>query len=58
MTNTSDSVPFTVPKGERIAQAILHKIPHIVWNEVTEEEWDKIANTDRGEGGYGSTGQQ
>lgn len=57
MTNTGD-IPFTVPKGERIAQAILHKIPHIVWNEVTEEEWNKIADTDRGEGGYGSTGQQ
>lgn len=56
MTNTSTEIPFTVPKGERIAQAILQKVPHIVWDELTEEQWNEIANTDRGEGGYGSTG--
>lgn len=56
ITNTSTSNTFTINKGERIAQAILQKVPHIVWKELDEEGWDKIANTDRGEGGYGSTG--
>ena len=49
--NTSDDV-FEVSHGDRIAQAILAKVSLIEWNEVVE-----LDNTDRGEGGFGSTGK-
>lgn len=44
---------FTVNNGDRIAQAVVTKYERITWNEV--EELDK---TERGEGGFGSTGKQ
>ena len=48
--------PVEFTKGSKLIQLILEKIPHIEWNEMTEEEWAKFTNTERGEGGYGSTG--
>ena len=49
------SVLFKVVKGQRIAQLILERIatPEIV--EITNEE--DLAESDRGEGGFGSTGK-
>ena len=42
---------FVVNPGDRIAQAVLNKIEKIEWDEVSA-----LDNTDRGEGGFGSTG--
>jgi len=41
-----------IPKGERVAQLILHKIP-----EVEVEVVDELDDTERGEGGFGSSGR-
>ncbi len=50
LVNLSDQ-PFTVERGERIAQLILAKHEVIDWEEV-----DELASSDRGAGGFGSTG--
>jgi len=50
LVNLSDQ-PFTVERGERIAQLILAKHEVIEWEEV-----DELASSDRGAGGFGSTG--
>ena len=50
MINTSDTV-FTVEKGSRIAQLIIKKIETPEINIV-----DDLSVTDRGNGGFGSTG--
>ena len=42
---------FVVNPGDRIAQAVLNKIEKIEWDEVST-----LDNTERGEGGFGSTG--
>ncbi len=42
---------FIVNPGDRIAQAVLNKIERIEWKEVTS-----LDSTDRGDGGFGSTG--
>lgn len=51
MTNTGSS-PFSIEKGDRIAQMIISPVPMIQWNEVEE-----LDSTERGSGGFGSTGQ-
>lgn len=43
--------PFVVEPGDRIAQAVLNKFETINWVPVSELE-----KTDRGDGGFGSTG--
>lgn len=43
--------PFTIENGERIAQMVIAKHEQGQWEEVTE-----LSRTDRGEGGFGSTG--
>ena len=43
--------PFEIQKGDRIAQAILHKYEKIRFDFV-----DELDETERGEGGFGSTG--
>lgn len=40
-----------IRKGDRIAQGFLVKVPRIVFEEV-----DKLSTTERGTGGFGSTG--
>ena len=45
------NVPFTVEKGERVAQLVLAKHEVIEWD-VT----DSLADSARGAGGFGSTG--
>ena len=49
--NTSNEV-FEISQGDRIAQAVLTKVSLIEWNEV-----DTSDETDRGKGGFGSTGK-
>ena len=43
--------PFTIEPGMRIAQMVLARYEQIDWQEV-----DDIGETERGEGGFGSTG--
>ena len=50
LVNLSDT-PFTIERGERIAQLVLAKHEVIEWEEV-----DALAESDRGSGGFGSTG--
>ena len=50
LVNLSDQ-DFTVERGERIAQLVLARHEHIEWQEA-----DSLSGTDRGEGGFGSTG--
>lgn len=42
---------FQVDKGMRIAQFVLNKVDRVEWNSVLE-----LDETDRGDGGFGSTG--
>jgi dUTP pyrophosphatase len=44
--------PFTVHRGDRIAQLVVAPVTPIRWDEVTA-----LNDTDRGEGGFGSTGR-
>ncbi|MEM7665159.1 MAG: dUTP diphosphatase [Pseudomonadota bacterium] len=43
--------PFAIVRGDRIAQLVLAPVVQAAWTEVTE-----LDSTDRGEGGFGSTG--
>ena len=50
LLNTSKE-PFTVHRGDRIAQAVVAQFEHAVWEEASE-----LSETERGTGGFGSTG--
>ena len=45
------STAFTIENGERIAQLVLARYERVVWTEA-----DTLPDTQRGEGGFGSTG--
>ena len=45
--------PFTVRSGDRIAQIVFHQTARVKWREVKE-----LPQTDRGSGGFGSTGRR
>jgi dUTP pyrophosphatase len=47
------SVPFTVRRGDRIAQLVVARYEVVRWNVV-----DELDQTQRGSGGFGSTGLQ
>ena len=44
---------FTIARGDRIAQMVIQKLP-----EVTLELADELSETNRGAGGFGSTGSK
>jgi dUTP pyrophosphatase len=46
-------VPFEIKKGDRIAQIIFKRTVRASWEEV-----DGLSETERGEGGFGSTGRE
>lgn len=48
------SAPFALNRGERIAQLLLAPVPDWGWEERTA--LDALGDTQRGQGGYGSTG--
>ena len=50
MINLSNDT-FVVQPGERIAQMVIARYEKITWNEVAE-----LDATERGDGGFGSTG--
>lgn len=45
--------PFTIERGMRIAQMVVERHEHIEWEVV-----ESLEDTDRGEGGFGSTGTE
>lgn len=49
--NLDPETPLTIEPGERIAQLVIQKIPAVILQEVAE-----LDATDRGEGGFGSSG--
>ena len=51
LVNLSDT-PFIVNPGERIAQMVIARYEHVEWDEV-----ETLDGTDRGVGGFGSTGR-
>ena len=52
LVNLSDKA-FTVNHGERIAQMVVARYERVEWEEV-----EQLDSTERGEGGFGSTGRQ
>ena len=48
--------PQTISAGDKITQGILLPIALCYTEEVSSEEYDRYCNTERGEGGFGSTG--
>ncbi len=46
---------FQVSAGQRVAQVIFARVPEVVWEEVASVE--ELGKTERGEGGFGSTGE-
>jgi dUTP pyrophosphatase len=44
--------PFVIKRGERIGQMVLAPVTRIVWQAV-----ESLDETDRGNGGFGSTGR-
>ncbi len=51
LVNTDPSAPFEVTRGERIAQLVIQQVAHVRFAEV-----EALPETERGEGGFGSTG--
>ena len=49
--NLDDETPISIARGERIAQLVIQKVPVVSLIEV-----DQLGETDRGQGGFGSTG--
>lgn len=43
--------PFAIARGDRVAQLVLAPVTRAAWHEVSE-----LDETERGEGGFGSTG--
>ena len=52
MRSTTDVIPAVYKEGERFAQLLILPVP-----EVQFEEAESLSETDRGENGYGSTGE-
>lgn len=50
LVNLSEE-PFVIEKGERVAQLVLARHERVEW-----EETDALAESERGAGGFGSTG--
>lgn len=51
--NLDKSTPIVIERGERIAQLVIQRVP-----KVTLVEVDDLSETDRGAGGFGSSGSR
>jgi dUTP pyrophosphatase len=51
LVNTDPSEPFTVARGDRIAQLVIQQVEQVDWHEV-----DALDTTERDTFGFGSTG--
>ena len=54
MTWLGEGDSYTVKAGERIAQILISPIPNVSFRVV---DFDDLGQTERGEGGFGSTGR-
>jgi dUTP pyrophosphatase len=52
LLNTDPAEDFEVRRGERIAQLVVQRVEHVVWQPVSE-----LASSVRGSGGFGHTGR-
>ena len=52
LLNTDTSTPFTIARGDRIAQLVIQRVESVQWSEV-----DSLDDSDRGNHGHGSTGR-
>jgi len=52
LVNTDPSQPYTIKRGDRIAQLVVQPVEAVEWYEV-----DELPPSDRGTGGFGSTGR-
>lgn len=53
LVNTDPSIAFSIARGDRIAQIVIQQVEEVQFVEVGE-----LPDSDRGEGGFGSTGVQ
>jgi dUTP pyrophosphatase len=53
--NTDPKKPFEIRHGDRLAQGVLKQVEQIEWEEVNSIE--ELGDTERGQGGFGSTGK-
>lgn len=51
LVNTDPETPFEVVRGDRIAQLVIQRVEHVRFVEV-----DELPSSERGDGGFGSTG--
>ena len=51
LINTDPATPFVIQRGDRIAQLVIQKVEHVQFKLVEE-----LPDSDRGEGGFGSSG--
>lgn len=51
LINHDLSAPLSLKRGDRVAQLVIQKVEHAVFHEV-----DELPDSQRGAGGYGSTG--
>tara|TARA_B110000014_G_C20008238_1_gene522665 strand:+ start:587 stop:1024 length:438 start_codon:yes stop_codon:yes gene_type:complete len=51
LINTDPTAPFKIVRGERIAQLVIQKVEVVQFDEI-----DELPSSERGEGGFGSTG--
>ena len=51
LVNLDPSEPFTVERGDRIAQLVIQRVEQVAWQPV-----ESLDETERGLGGFGSTG--
>ena len=51
LINTDAREPFTISRGDRIAQLVIQRVEHVVFEHV-----ESLTSTQRGESGHGSSG--
>ena len=52
LVNLDPREPVVLRRGDRIAQLVVQRVAHVVFHEV-----DSLPGSDRGEGGFGSSGR-
>jgi dUTP pyrophosphatase len=53
LVNLDPHTPFDVDRGDRIAQLVVQRVQDVAWREV-----DALDDSERGTGGWGSTGRR
>ncbi len=55
LLNTDPTEPFSVERGDRIAQLVIMRVPAVTWDEV--DDATALGESDRGSGGFGHSGR-